>query len=119
MTGKVGLALLAGILMPVLIWVAFGVVMNQKLRQWSARRKPAPTIGEILATARLSISGDTALTEAMKSKVLAPRSIGGIQELIAKAGLTLREETTSDVATESSPTRQNSGKVLPPESITT
>ena len=50
-TGKVMLAVLAGVLMPVLIWIALGVAMNQKLRQRSVERKPA-TIGEILTEAR-------------------------------------------------------------------
>ncbi|MFH1381379.1 MAG: hypothetical protein ABIH70_00605 [Chloroflexota bacterium] len=56
-TGKVILALMGGILMPVLIWVAFGVAMSQKLR--SAQRKTVPTIGQILETASLS-AGDEA-----------------------------------------------------------
>ncbi len=51
-TGKVVLAILGGILMPILIWVAFGVAMNQKLR--STQRKPVPTIGQILEAASLS-----------------------------------------------------------------
>ncbi|MFH1381380.1 MAG: hypothetical protein ABIH70_00610 [Chloroflexota bacterium] len=46
--GKVLLALLAGIFMPILIWVAFGVAVNQKLHQWSAQRKPVPATGDAL-----------------------------------------------------------------------
>ena len=47
-TGKVAFAILVGVRMPVLIWVALGVAVNQKLRQPAAQKKTA-TIGEILA----------------------------------------------------------------------
>ena len=50
-TGKVALAILVGVLMPVLIWVALGVAVNQKMRQPAAQKKTA-TIGDILAQAR-------------------------------------------------------------------
>ncbi|MFH1382078.1 MAG: hypothetical protein ABIH70_04205 [Chloroflexota bacterium] len=56
-TGKVVLALMTGILMPILIWVAFGVAMNQKLRKLSAERKVAPAIGEALATGQVATTG--------------------------------------------------------------
>jgi hypothetical protein len=48
-TGKVVLALLTGVLMPILIWVALGVILNRKLTEKKVRRATAPTIGEILA----------------------------------------------------------------------
>jgi len=57
-TGKVILALLTGILMPILIWVALGVVMNQKLREKRVKQTETPTIGEILAKAGLNIHRD-------------------------------------------------------------
>lgn len=47
-TGKVILALLAGITSPVLIWVALGVVINQKIQEKKLKRQTAPTLGEIL-----------------------------------------------------------------------
>jgi hypothetical protein len=56
--GKVILALLTGILMPILIWVALGVVLNQKLREKKVKQATAPTIGEILAKAGLNIHRD-------------------------------------------------------------
>ncbi len=48
-TGKVTLALLAGVLMPILIWVALGVAMTRRLGR--LQRAPAPTIRGILAAA--------------------------------------------------------------------
>ncbi len=50
-TGKVFLALLGGILFPILIWVALGVAINQKLRAPKVAAAE-PTIAEILATAK-------------------------------------------------------------------
>ena len=41
-TGKVILALLGVALMPILIWVALGVVVYQKMRQRQVQRKPVP-----------------------------------------------------------------------------
>ena len=49
--GKVVLALLTAILMPILIWVAMGVVLNQKLREKKYKEATAPTVGEILTKA--------------------------------------------------------------------
>ena len=55
--GKTILALLACMFMPILIWVALGVAVNQKLREKRPKRVPTPTIGEILAAAeRLSLN---------------------------------------------------------------
>ena len=48
-TGKVFLALLGGILMPILIWVALGVALNKKLREKEVRQAEVLTNGEILA----------------------------------------------------------------------
>jgi len=47
-TGKVALALAAGMFMPILVWVAVGVALNQKLQEKKARHATVPTIGEIL-----------------------------------------------------------------------
>jgi hypothetical protein len=47
-TGKVILALLTGIFMPILIWIGLGVALNQKLRAKKKVVETAPTIGEIL-----------------------------------------------------------------------
>ncbi len=46
-TCKVILALLAGVSMPILIWVAFGVAMTRRLGR--LQRAPVATIREILA----------------------------------------------------------------------
>ncbi|MBM2824449.1 MAG: hypothetical protein HW402_113 [Dehalococcoidales bacterium] len=53
-TGKVFLALLGGIFMPVWIWVALGVAMNKKLREKEVRQAEVPTIGETLALNHVS-----------------------------------------------------------------
>lgn len=90
--GKVVLALVGGALMPIWIWVALGVAMNQKLRKRSAQRKPAPTIGEILAAAGLSIQGEATPGRIAASMVLAQRPVSEIRELVTKAGLTIQEE---------------------------
>ena len=50
-TGKVFLALVGGILMPILIWIALGVALNKKLREKEVRQAEVLTIGEILAKA--------------------------------------------------------------------
>jgi hypothetical protein len=54
-TGKVILALLTSILMPILIWVALGVVLNQKLREKKPQQVTAPTLGDILTKAKLNV----------------------------------------------------------------
>jgi hypothetical protein len=48
-TGKITLAILTGILMPILLWVGLGVALNRKLRVKKQVTETAPTIGEILA----------------------------------------------------------------------
>ena len=47
-TGKVVLALLTGIFMPILLWIGLGVALNQKLRAKKQVTETAPTIGDIL-----------------------------------------------------------------------
>ena len=46
--GKVILAILTGIFMPILLWVGLGMALNQKLRVKKQVTVTAPTIGEIL-----------------------------------------------------------------------
>ncbi len=90
--GKVILALLAGVLMPIWIWVALGVIVNQKLHERSAQRKPAPTIGEILAAAGLSIQSEATQDETIASKVFAQQPVSDIHGLLTRAGLSIHEE---------------------------
>jgi len=52
--GKVFLALLGGIFMPVLIWVALGVALNKKLREGSVQPAPTPAVGETMAVNHVS-----------------------------------------------------------------
>ncbi len=95
-TGKVMLALLGGILMPILIWVAFGVAISQKARERIPQRKPAPTIGEILAATGLTIEGETAAGKPVAARVFRAQSASQINKILAKAGLSLHD--TSKIA---------------------
>jgi len=54
-TGKVMLAVLAGVFMPVLIWVALGVALHKKAQERKQKEVTAPTIGEILTRAGLTM----------------------------------------------------------------
>ncbi|MBI4303046.1 MAG: hypothetical protein HY665_01715 [Chloroflexi bacterium] len=90
--GKVGLALLAGATMPILIWVALGVAINQKVRERRAVRQPAPTIGEILAAAGLSFNEDIATAKPVAAKVFMQQSVKDIGSVLAAAGLSIHEE---------------------------
>lgn len=51
--GKVTLALLGCVLMPVLIWVALGVAITLRIRARKAQTETAPTFGQILAATGL------------------------------------------------------------------
>ncbi|OGO07661.1 MAG: hypothetical protein A2Y92_01590 [Chloroflexi bacterium RBG_13_57_8] len=53
-TGKVVLALLVGVLMPILIWVALGVALNRKMRE-KAVQTEVKTLGEVLDQANQTI----------------------------------------------------------------
>ncbi len=55
---KVLLALMGGILFPILIWIALGVALNQIIRSRKKVKIPMKTIKEILAAANLSIHED-------------------------------------------------------------
>ena len=90
--GKVILALLGGILMPILIWVALGTAVYQRVREKRAQRKPAPTIGEILAAAGLTIQGEAATGKAAAAKVFMQQPVSEIGNLLARAGLTIHDE---------------------------
>ena len=54
-TGKVILALLTGIFMPILLLVGLGVALNQKLRVKKHVTETAPTIGEFLDEAQAEL----------------------------------------------------------------
>jgi hypothetical protein len=49
--GKVLLAIVGCVLMPVLIWVALGVAVYQKTHQNETAKEQVPAFGQILATA--------------------------------------------------------------------
>ncbi|OGN90396.1 MAG: hypothetical protein A2Z70_00870 [Chloroflexi bacterium RBG_13_48_17] len=54
-TGKVVLALMTAVLMPVLIWVAMGVAVNHMAKEKSVQRKLAP-VGKKLAVNHTAIN---------------------------------------------------------------
>jgi hypothetical protein len=54
-TGKVILAILTGIFMPILLWIGLGVALNQKMRAKKRVTETAPTIGEILDGAQTEL----------------------------------------------------------------
>ncbi len=83
-TAKVMLALLGGILMPILIWVALGVAICQKVRR-APQRKTSPTIGEVLSIAGLAIHGETA------TRAFRVRSASEINKILARAGMSLQD----------------------------
>ena len=91
-TGKVVLALIGGILFPILIWVALGVAVNQKLRERRPQRAPAPTIGEILTAAGLTIQAETATGQAMAARTFMQQPVSEVSKLLTRAGLTIQEE---------------------------
>ena len=90
--GKVILALLAGILMPILIWVALGVAVNQKIRQRQLRRAPAPTIGEILTKAGLTLQEKPTTGTLVAAKTFMQQPVTEVHQLLARAGLTIYDE---------------------------
>ncbi len=90
--GKVVLALIAGILFPIMIWVALGVAVSQKLRERKPERVLTPTIGEILAQAGLSVQTDTTTGGAIAAKTFMQQPVSEVNKLIASAGLSIHEE---------------------------
>jgi len=86
------LALLGGVLMPILIWVALGVAVNQRARERRVQRKPAPTIGEILVAAGLTIQGEATTGKAMAARVFMQQPVSEVGKLLARAGLTIHDE---------------------------
>ena len=90
--GKVMLALLGGILMPILIWVALGVAISHKMHERAPQRRPAPTIGEILTAAGLKLEGETTTGEPVMAKVFMQQPAPELNKLMAKAGLSIQEQ---------------------------
>lgn len=90
--GKVSLALLGGALMPILIPMALGVAVNQRMRERRLQREPAPTIGEILETAGLTIQGEATTDKAVAAKTFVRQPVSEIGKLLARAGLTIHDE---------------------------
>ena len=90
--GKVSLALLGGVLIPILTPVALGVAVNQRVREKRLRQEPARTIGQILAAAGLTIQGEATGDKSVAVKVFMQQPVSEIGKLVAKAGLSIQEE---------------------------
>ncbi len=81
------LALLAGVLFPILIWIGFGVAVYQRLCERSFQREPARTLGEILAAAGLEIQWEFSEGRSPAVPVFTKRRMSEIRELLTRAGL--------------------------------
>ncbi len=113
-TAEIMLALLGGILMPILIWVAFGVAISQKLRARVPQRKVTPTIGEILSAAGLTIEGKTATGESVAARVFGARSGSALDSLLANAGLNFTGKLFPRIVGKSCSARWRGGGGGPP-----
>jgi hypothetical protein len=90
--GKIILALLAAVLIPILIWVALGVAVYKKIRQRQVQRKPAPTMGQILAAAGLTIREETMGGTPVAAMTFTQQSATQFQQLLGRVGLTIHDE---------------------------
>ena len=83
------LALVAGILFPLIIWIMLAVSLRELFQEWMLRHAPARTIGDLLKAAGLSI--DWQATEApmpvMVTCIFPLLSVSEVRQLLARAGL--------------------------------
>jgi hypothetical protein len=76
---------------PMVIGFAIAGVYILRARR-AHRRKPAPTIGEILTAAGLTIEGETATGQPLAARVFMQQPASELNRLLAKAGLSIQEE---------------------------
>lgn len=81
------LALLTGMVFPVLIWIGLVTAMRQWIQDRVPRQESPRTVGNILATAGITIQGEPIGGMAIAETMFARRSMTEIHELIARAGL--------------------------------
>jgi hypothetical protein len=62
------------------------------LRERRSQRAPAPTIGEILAAAGLTIQAEAATGQTVATKIFIQQPVLEISKLLARVGLTIHEE---------------------------
>src|SRR4030042_1284308 len=89
-TGKVILALLTGVSLPVLIWVALGVVLYKKAHDMKSEQAPAPTIGEILRKAGLEIQEEAVEGKPVAAKKFVHQPSSEIHRLLARGGVAIQ-----------------------------
>jgi hypothetical protein len=94
-TGKVILALLTGILMPLLIWVALGVALVHKRWERKQTKVPHMTVSEILERAGLTIQEQVATNKTVAMKTITQQPEREIIEPIARAGINVHVETVT------------------------
>lgn len=90
--GKVILILLGVVLMPILISVGLGVTVSQRVQGRRLQPKPAPTIGEILAAAGLTIQEEATTDKPAAAKTFRQQPVSELHQLLARAGLTIHDE---------------------------
>jgi hypothetical protein len=91
---KVCLALLGVILFPILIWVALGVAVNQRMKE-KRQRRAVPTMGEILTAAGLKINDEATTDSPVAAKTFNQMPVSEVSEVLAKAGLAIPQEAAT------------------------
>lgn len=81
------LAVLAGILFPLIWWVILAISLRMMFQEWRLRHAPARTIGEILTAAGFAVESIGPAGEKPVEAIFSPRPISGVHELLARAGL--------------------------------
>ncbi len=86
--GATALALLSGVFFPVLIWAGLVAATRELFLRWiRMQREAARTVGEILASAGISMQPEIGGNGTAVALVFAPRPISEIRELLVTAGL--------------------------------
>lgn len=85
--GALMLALLAGILVPIIIWVALIAAVVMMVQEWRLKRAPARTVGEILGTAGITIQwAGYSMLETPAAAIFMSGPVS-VHELLARADL--------------------------------
>ena len=85
--GALMLALLAGILVPIVIWVALVAAVIKLVQEWRLKRAPARTVGEILGAAGIAIQWAGYSTLETPAAAIFMSGPVSVHELLARADL--------------------------------
>jgi len=69
----------------------FDACVNQSVQKRELRQKPNSTVGEILATAGLTIQEETRTDKAAAAKTLKKQTVPEIYEFLARCGVTAHD----------------------------